>query len=252
MREFWVQIKRVLSNGPFVAATAVAVVAVVVLIMLGRMSYARTDFFLLPPNSGSPSVTPLPALPATNPSGAKPSPRILISGTSVGSPSAPITIVVYSDFQCFPCQQFALTTEKELERVYVETGKVRLVYKHLIVYGEESMLAAQAAECAAEQNKFWPYHDLLMQTQASPEVGDLSAAKLESLAGQVGLNMAAFDASLKSGKYREKVIRDDAEGRALGVTGTPTFFVNRMKGVGNKPFEAFQKVLEELLKGSAS
>ncbi len=252
MRSFWVQIKRVLSNGAFAVATAVAIVAAAVLIMLGRASYARTGFFLLPPISGSPSVTTLPAPPEANPPGATTSPSAFISGTSNGSPSAPITIVVYSDFQCVPCQQFALTTEKELERVYVETGKVRLVYKHFIVYGEESMLAAQAADSAAEQNKFWPYHDLLMQMQASPKVEDISVAKLKSLAEQVGLNMAAFDASLKSGKYREKVIHDDAEGRALGITGTPTFLVNRMKGIGNKPLEAFQKVLEELLEGSVS
>ncbi len=197
--------KRLLSTGAFAVATAMAVVAAVILIILGRASFAKTDFFPIPPSSGSPSVTPLLPPPQTPPSGATPSPSVLISGTSIGSPNAPITIVVYSDFLCAPCQNFALTTEKELEKVYVETGKVRIVYKHFIVHGEESMLAAQAAESAADQNKFWPYHDLLMQMRASPKSDDLSEAKLESLAEQAGLDVAAFSASLGSGKYKEKV-----------------------------------------------
>lgn len=240
-----------LSHWAFAGATTVAIVAAVFLIGLGRVSYARTDFFPLPPFAASPSVTLDPAL-GTEASGAVPSSPAPISGTSLGSPQAPVTIVVYSDFQCSACQQFAATTEKELESSYVATGKVRLIYKHLIVHGEESRLAAQASECAAAQGKFWPYHDLLMQMRASPEKDDLSIATLEGLAQQVGLDMAAFDASLRSGKYDAKVTSDDAEGRALGVPGTPTYFVNRMKGSGYKPFAAFQKVVEELLKESAS
>ena len=225
---------RKFSWASFAVATAIAIVAVSALIILGRVSYARTDFFPLPPTSDSPGVTTLPP------------------DTFIGSPNALVTIVVYSDFQCGPCQAFALITEKELERNYIEAGKVRIVYKHLIEGGEESMLAAQAAECAAEQNKFWPYHDLLMQIRASSTVSDLSVAKLESLAQQLGLNIETFDDSLMSGKFKEKVLHDDAEARALGVTGTPTFFINRMKGTGYKPFEAFQKVIEELLHRSVN
>jgi len=241
-----------LSSWAFIAATAIAILAAVVLIMLGRVSYANTDFTPLSPTSGSPSITPMPTPSGTDASDTLGSPPIFVSGTSIGSPDAPVIIVIYSDFQCNPCQHFALTAGKELENTYVETGKVRLIFKHFVVYGEESMLAAQAAECAAEQNKFWPYYYLLMQERTSPEVADVSVAMLESLAQQVGLNMATFDASLTSGKFMEKVIYDDSEGRSLEVTGTPAFFINRIKGVGIKPFETFQKVIEELLSGSIS
>jgi protein-disulfide isomerase len=239
-----------LSYSFFAGATAVAVVVVALLIFIGRMGYARADFVLLPPNYGSPSVSLPPALPSENPGGPS-SPSEYTYGTSMGLPTAPVTIVVYSDFLCRTCQDFALTTEKELEKAFIETGQVRLVYKNFFVYGSNSVLAAEAAECAAEQGKFWPYHDLLMQTNLPTEMGKLSIAELEDLAGQAGLDTRSFDDSLTSGKYKEKVLGDDAEARQLGVTGPPTFFINRMKGSGYKTFEAFQKVINEILERSA-
>jgi protein-disulfide isomerase len=223
-----------LSYWVFTGATIVAVVFAAALIFIGRMGYAKADFTLLPPNAQTPDISQ-----QANP------------GTSIGSPQAPVTIVVYSDFFCGLCQRFALTTEKELEKVYIETGQVRLVYKTIIVHGDQSILVSEAAECAAEQNKFWPYHDLLMQTQLSPSAENVTIETLEVMAGQVGLDMASFDTSLRSEKYREKVLSDDAEGKRLGVNGAPTFFVNRMKGLSYMPFETFQKVINELTVKSA-
>ncbi len=257
--------RRAVSRGAFVGFTAAAVAVVALLIIVGRVSYSRHTYFgplptptfpgvTLSPSitpSVPPSPTPSPSAPATVLPGVKPSPSLPTSGNSKGAPNAPVTIVNYSDYQCGHCQQFALTTEKELERTYVATGKVRMVFKHFIVFGDESMLAAQASECAAEQGKFWPYHDLLMQIRASPNVEDLTLAKLQSVAQQVGLNMETFNKSLESGKFKAKVTEDDAEGKAAGVTGTPTFFVNGIKAVGAPPLEEFQRVIEALLGSSA-
>jgi protein-disulfide isomerase len=178
-----------------------------------------------------------------------PTPSVYVSGPSRGSLDAPVTIFVFSDFQCGICQQFALTTEKDLERVYIETGKVRLIYKHFITEGDESLLAAEASECAAEQNKFWPYYNLLMQAHFSPSKEDLTLARLQAFAQTVGLNMDTFNDSLNSGKFKDKVNRDTEEGTAAGVTGTPTFFVNGVPGTGNAPFDAFQKIIEQILGG---
>lgn len=227
----------------FVAATAVAALIAVALILVGRMGYAKADFVPLPPDQPSPSVPTLPALPAGNPGE-------IVYGTSIGSPDAPVIMVMYSDFLCSACQQFAATTEPELRKAFIETGQMRLVYKPFIVNGEESILAAEAAESAAEQNEFWPYYDRLMQAKLSSH--DLSIEKLEGLAEGLGLDMTAFDVDLRSGKYHDQVISDDAEARELGVRGPPTFFINRMKGLGNKPFEAFQKVISEILEGSSN
>jgi protein-disulfide isomerase len=222
------------SHGAFVTATCIAVVLAAVIITLARMGASTSGFFEPLPASDEPSVTP-------------PAPAYDV-GTSKGSPDAPVTIISYTDFQCYYCQQFFLTTEKELEKVYVDTGKVRLVYKHFILQGEESLLAAQAAECAAEQGKFWPYADLLMEIRAEPGKNDLTEERLESVARQVGLDMATFRTSLQSGKYKEKVDQDTADGRAAGVTSTPTFFINGIKGVGSPAFETWQELIEELLR----
>ena len=193
----------------------------------------------------TPTITPT-ITPTTTPT---PTPSVYVSGTSRGSLDAPVTIIVYSDFQCGLCQKFALTTEKDLERVYIETGKVRLIYKHFVVEGNESLLAAEASECAAEQNKFWPYYDLLMQAHFSPSREDVTLATLQEFAQTVGLNMDTFNDSMNSGKFKDKINRDAEEGAAAGVTGTPTFFVNGIPGKGDAPFDAFQKIIEQILTG---
>jgi len=159
---------------------------------------------------------------------------------------------MYSDFQCYNCQEFALTTEKELEEAYVETEKLRLVFKHYVIFDEESMRAAMASECAAEQEKFWPYYDLLMQTRASPWEVDITTATLESIAQAVRLNMAAFNTCLQSEKYKEKVDRDKEEGEALGVTSTPSFIIDGGMATGHPPFAKFQEVIEQMLQESAN
>jgi protein-disulfide isomerase len=240
-----------LSNWAFITATIVAVLAAVGMIFLGRISYSKPDFSLLASNINSPGVTNLTPL-LTGISGEASSSPAFIYGTSIGSLDAPVTIVVYSDFQCGICQKFALTIEKQLEKAYVETGKVRYIYKHFIVHDNDSLLAAEAAECAAEQNLFWPYHDLLMKARPSSNVTDITVDYLASVAQQLGLDMATFNASLESGKYQEKVMQDDAEGRTLGVTGPPTFFINRMRGKGFHSFEAFQQVIEDQIRRNAS
>ena len=92
-----------------------------------------------------------------------PSASVFTSGTSMGSPDAPITVTEYADFQCRFCQQFASGLEDEIGKAYIETGKVRFEYKHRIIGGEESMLMAIASEAAEQQGKFWLFHKVLMQ-----------------------------------------------------------------------------------------
>ena len=221
--------KWIVSRGTFLGTSLLAVVLGIVLVTLGWQSGHR-QVVLLPPTTTPPTT----------------SPGIVVSGTSIGFPRAPITIVAYSDFQCHFCEQFANTIESQIDATYIQTGKVRFVYKHLISFGEESQLAAEASEAAAEQNQFWPFHDALMRLQLSNAASDLSLEKLRAIAQQLGLNMTQFDAGLTSGKFKAKVASDDAEGRATGITGIPAFFVNGIKapdGVSTS-FEEFQKVLD--------
>lgn len=160
-----------------------------------------------------------------------------------GFDDAPITIVEFSDFQCSYCRKFWRETLPTLEAKYIETGKARLVYRHLVVLGPASQRAAEAAECAGEQGRFWAFHDALFEG-----AGRLPA--VQRLPG-MGLDVAAFDACLRSGRHRERIARDGAIATALGATGTPTFLVNDKLLIGAQPFDVFDRILEALGKEHA-
>jgi protein-disulfide isomerase len=173
-----------------------------------------------------------------------------VSGTTMGLATAAVEVVVYSDFQCHYCQLFATTTERHFELAYIESGKARLTYKYQIAFGEESQLAAEASECAAEQNLFWPFHDALMELRLSPATGDLTIEKLQSIAAEAGLDLERFNDSLESHKYRDRVLRDDAEGTALGFPSIPALYVNGVKANDSAlySFERLRTVMDKTIK----
>jgi protein-disulfide isomerase len=157
----------------------------------------------------------------------------LVAGTSLGQADAPITVEEYGDFQCPVCGQFARALPS-IEKKYVETGKIRFVFHHMIVIsGEESIKAAEAAECAGEQDKFWEYYDTLFANQAGElrgaARGVFADANLIKFADQLKLDTAAFTTCLNSDKYRDKIMRDTNEASARGAQGTPTLFINDRK-----------------------
>ena len=215
--------KLIIRPGTFIAATFVSLVMVFLLIMLGSTGLSEEKTY------------PKPSLPS------------LDSGTIKGSMDASIIILEFSDFQCYFCQEFANTTLRKLERTYIATGKVRLRYLHYPVSGEESVLSALASECAAAQGQFWPYHDLLMATKASPDVTDLTRDSLENFARELGLDITQFNACLDSKLYQDKINQDYILGKELGIPGIPTFFINGIEMAGDQPFEVFQEVIEQLL-----
>jgi len=166
----------------------------------------------------------------------------------MGPQTAPVTVIEYSDFQCSHCQTFALTVEYELKAAYIDPGKVRLLYKFANLYQQsESQLANEAAACAAEQGQFWPYYYLLMSQRSSPKEVDLPLEKLQSLAQLLGLNMEIFNNSLNSHKFKAKVIQDDADRIALGVNGTPTFFINGIKKDGANTLKDLSDIIDPIL-----
>lgn len=176
----------------------------------------------------------------------EPKPTIIVTGMSIGSPSAPITIVEYTDFQCHYCQQFALEIAPLIDQYYIRTGKVRFVIKPVIAFGDESRLAAEVSECAAEQNQFWPYYYALMRLKLSSSIEDFTIEKAQELAQQLGLDMILFNESLSSGKYKDKVLQGDAEARNRGFEYIPAFFVNGVQAdvIVEGSIEEFSKVLE--------
>ncbi len=130
---------------------------------------------------------------------------------------------------------------------YIDSGKVNIVYKHSAFLGQESVWAAQASECAADQGKFWEYHDLLFDKQNGENVGTFTKENLIKYAQELKLDASKFDPCLNNDETLKRVQDDTLEGRNVGVSGTPTFFINGKPLVGAQPASAFQQLLDPLL-----
>jgi protein-disulfide isomerase/copper chaperone CopZ len=159
-----------------------------------------------------------------------------------GDFNAPITLVEFSDFECPFCARHYPTLNRILDEY---KGKVRLVYKHfpLSSIHPNAQKAAEASECAAEQGKFWEYHDKLFENQRS----GFSVEKFKQWAKELGLDTTKFNDCLDSGKYAQKVKDDFQEGLQKGVSGTPSVFVNGELIVGAVPYEVLKQKIDSLL-----
>lgn len=176
-----------------------------------------------------------------------------LSGVSMmGSKTAPLTIVEYTDYQCPFCQRFHITAFAELKKAYIDTGKVRFFSKDMpLDFHPNAMRAAMAARCAGEQNKFWELRDTM---GANPNSLDLD--HIIGFAADLKLDTAKLRACIDSGKYKEPVQNDVLEAMKIGANGTPTFIVGKSVGggvdgelvVGAMPFQMFDQKLKELSK----
>lgn len=126
-------------------------------------------------------------------------------------------------------------------------GKVRKVWRHMAFLGPESISAAEASECAAEQGRFWEYHDKLFEEQAGRNRGAFSKANLKRFASELGLDTDPFDACVDSGKYADQVQQDMEAGRRAGVRAVPTLFVNGSKIEGVPSWDAFRLMIETMI-----
>ncbi len=173
-----------------------------------------------------------------------------------GDPNAPVTIVEFSDFQCPFCGRFYEQTLPSIIENYVDTGKVKFVYRDLPLDSihPNARPAHIASECADEQGKFWNYHDILFDKQS--EWGPLPAADLQSTltqyASDLGLESASFEACLESDAIADEVNKDSLDAARYGATGTPAFFIGNEKDgfvklVGAQPFSAFELQIDNQL-----
>ena len=166
---------------------------------------------------------------------------IRIDGAPIKGPeNAAVTIAEFSEFQCPFCLKVTPTVKK-IEEVY--QGQVRVVWKHLpLSIHANAMDAALAAEAAGNQGKFWEYHDKLFANQNKLEV-----ESLKQYAQDLQLDMTRFERDRLNPETRKKVEADMAEARGLGVSGTPSFFINGRFLRGAQPFETLSKVIDEEL-----
>ncbi|HSK52052.1 MAG TPA: thioredoxin domain-containing protein [Clostridia bacterium] len=163
---------------------------------------------------------------AGGPVGASPSPSpeptFAFEGPSVGIAGAPVTIEIWADYQCPFCGLFAHGVEPALVREYAATGRGLVVFRDFAFLGQESTDAAVAARCAGRQDAFWRYHDLLFAAQAGENRGAFRREALEGLANFAGIEPAPFGACLDDAAVAAAVAAETAEGRALGISSTPT------------------------------
>lgn len=170
-------------------------------------------------------------------------------GQTKGSATAPVVMEEFSDFQCTYCGTFARDTLPRLTAAYVDTGKVRLIYRHYAILGADSEGAAEASACAGAQGQFWPYHDRLFAVQGRLA---FTRTNLLHMAQELRLDLTDFTACLETGRFTPQVRAETRAAMALGLRGTPGFVINGRSLVGALPFELFQSVIEEALATTAS
>ena len=144
----------------------------------------------------------------------------------LGSSAAKVVLAEYGDFQCHACGAFARLYEPKIRKAYIDSGKVRLEWHDYAWYGPESNDAANAARCAGDQGKFWEYHDVLYHNQGGENSGTFSQDHLKEFARTIGLGNSAFDTCVNKGTHLGAVQADMLVVNSLGLTGTPSFFVN--------------------------
>jgi len=176
----------------------------------------------------------------------------LIDGGSpiMGNQNAPITILEWGDYQCTFCYKFHQNTLDIINEDFIKTGKVKLVFKDFPLNGPDSFLAAEAAYCAQDQEKYWQYHDELYKNWGGERTGWVTRDSLEKFGTTVNLDLNKFNNCLDKQKYQERVISLHEFGKEIGIDATPSFLVFNDEKIikirGNQPLEVFLKTFDEL------
>ncbi len=156
----------------------------------------------------------------------------------LGSPDAPVTMVDYSSHFCGHCIDYHIQTLPIIIEKYVKTGKVKYIFKPV-----SPPQIANAVYCAGDQDKFWEFSEYLFENAS--EIASLEA--LKKMAGDFGLNQDEFNQCVDSDKYQDEVAAVYGEAKEKEVTGTPTFFINDEKIIGNQPLEIFEQAINKAL-----
>ncbi len=169
----------------------------------------------------------------------------------LGNANAKVTLIEYGDYQCPYCGEFFSQTEPQIIQNYVNTGKVRFVFRDFAFLGPESTAASEAAQCAEDQNKLWAYHDALYAGKVADAAkggqeddGFFSTAELLKLGQQVGLNMATFTSCVNNNTDAGIVAQEKSAAAAAGINSTPTFLINGTMIEGAEPYSVFQQALD--------
>ncbi len=177
--------------------------------------------------------------------------KLIENGSPImGNSNAPITVLEFGDYQCTFCYKFHQNTLDIINDDFIKTGKVKLVFKDFPLNGPDSLLAAEAAYCSEDQEKYWSYHNELYKNWGGERTGWITRESLDRFAVTVDLDLVEFNACLDKHKYQNRVIALYEFGKEIGVDATPSFLVfNDQKIIkirGNQPLEVFLKTFDEL------
>ena len=170
----------------------------------------------------------------------------------LGDPNAPITLVEYGDYQCHFCNVFFHNTEESILKNYVETGKVKMIFKDYTIIGPDSINAAHGAHCANDQELFWEYHDILYNNWNGENNGWASSDNLFRFAQEIDLDMDVWTECMTNATHSQIILASNQDARDLGITGTPSFFViapdnNITKLHGAQPYSQFENIFNSIL-----
>lgn len=172
-------------------------------------------------------------------------------GQTLGDPNAKVSIEVFEDFQCPACQGFSESIEPLIIQYLVETGKAKYTFRNYPFIdgagagnGGESDQAANAAMCASEQGKFWEMKGIIYANWNGENQGGLSNRRLEAMAEKIGLDMSSFNKCFETNTYQDEIQADFDYGQQLGVSGTPTVFVNGVRVGDEGRVASFQQISE--------
>lgn len=170
---------------------------------------------------------------------------------TMGKSDAPLTLIEYTDYQCPFCSRFESTTFTEIKKNFIDTGKVRFIQRDMpLEFHKYSLKAAQATRCAGEQGKYWEMKDTLFRNQQKLEISDI-----EGYAKGLSLNAGKFKGCLESDKYIAEINEEAKYANSMGITGTPSFVVGKVKGnmvegvkiTGAQPYVSFEAAINEML-----
>ena len=170
----------------------------------------------------------------------------------LGDPNAPITLIEFGDYQCHFCNVHFHNTEHSLLENFIDTGKVKMIFKDFTIIGPDSINAAHGTHCANDQGKFWEYHDILYNNWTGENNGWASSDNLLRFAQEVELNVDKWSDCMIDERYSQIISNSNKDARDLGITGTPSFFVigpdNKITRIsGAQPYESFEKIFNSEL-----
>ena len=174
----------------------------------------------------------------------------LANGSPIlGDSSAPVTLVEFGDYQCHFCNVFFHSTEGDILKNYVETGKVRMIFKDYNIIGPDSINASHGAHCANDQGMFWEYHDILYNNWTGENNGWASSENLLRFAQEIGLDVDVWSECMIDGIHSKTIVASNDDAKALELSGTPAFFVIGSDGqvtrlFGAQPYEVFENTFE--------